>query len=358
MKNILLVMTGGTIGALGDAENKNRNVDGSRANRLIIENFRNSDSFCREDVQFHVEQVLETLSENITLDAWNVLLDFLRERDFREYDGVIVCHGTDTLAYTASLLALVLGDAGVPVFVVSSELPLNVEGANGNVNFRAAVELTALGICPGVYVPYCNPDGTTYLHEASCIRQCELYTNEFRSLRYRKLEWPLKASWVQRFCQEREIWAAGIEGRKERICLPRMLKPCVLKLEPYVGMDYSHVNLDGVSAVVHGTYHALTACVSEPDRRDSVLWFWERCRERGIVVLASPSHSRVGDYLSGTIMVEAGITGVYGMTPEMTYVKALLAFSAFEEPAEAIAWIRRDFRGEFAGRKGRYSRGT
>ena len=61
---------------------------------------------------------LSILSENLTVDHWNRLLDTLRPvlREGRAaYEGIILTHGTDTLAYTAALLDQLLAGTPLPV---------------------------------------------------------------------------------------------------------------------------------------------------------------------------------------------------------------------------------------------------
>ena len=112
----------------------------------------------------------------------------MKKYDFSKYDGVIILHGTDTLAYTASLLSILLAGISIPVFLVSSQLPIYKQEANGNDNFRTAVEHIVKGIRPNVYVAYRNDDsqnGKTisemYIHYASHLLQCPNHSSNFYS---------------------------------------------------------------------------------------------------------------------------------------------------------------------------------
>ena len=160
---ILLLLTGGTICSFGDEQGNRRDVDVQKAKALLLQYFEESDSPCAHQ-KFDVVTILNTLSENMTIPKWNELLRFFKKCDFSQYRGIVIAHGTDTLAYTASLLALALSKVEIPVFLVSSQLPLNQEGANGNENFRRSVELICAGIHSGVYVVYRNEDGRCFLH--------------------------------------------------------------------------------------------------------------------------------------------------------------------------------------------------
>jgi len=163
---ILVILTGGTICSSTD-EKGQRYSDAE--NVKIVGHFQNSDSPFSGKVKFDKEIPLDTLSENMTVSKWNTLLETLKAVKYGDYKGIIILHGTDTLAYTASLLAITLAGIPVPVCLVSSQLPLDKDGTNGHANFRAAAELILNGIAPNVYAVYRNSDGVIYVHYgASC----------------------------------------------------------------------------------------------------------------------------------------------------------------------------------------------
>ena len=170
-KKILIILTGGTICSFLN-EKGEQHSDTQKAEALIVHNFRNGQSKYRSesDVIFHTEKPLDVLSENMTVEMWQTLSDKIKTYDFSLYDGVIILHGTDTLAYTSSFLSILLAGIKIPVFMVSSQLPLYNENANGNANFRCAVEKIVEGITPNIYVVYRNDDTaekTMYIHLAS-----------------------------------------------------------------------------------------------------------------------------------------------------------------------------------------------
>ena len=181
MKNkILLILTGGTICSFADKSGEKK-PDTKKAEYLIKEIFKASDSPCK-GVKFDDKIPMSILSENMSPEHWNKLIEKLRGYNMENYKGVIILHGTDTLAYTSAMLSLVLAGLSVPVFMVSSQLPLTEENANGNDNFRVAVELIMKGIKPNVYVPYRNMSGDMFIHLGAHINQCPNFSNDFHSL--------------------------------------------------------------------------------------------------------------------------------------------------------------------------------
>ena len=105
---ILLIMTGGTIGSSFDGDSINVRSDGKSAvvDRSLSEH---------TDIQFDTVHPLNILSESITCDDFNILAKALFDVDDTKYDGVIVTAGSDSLAYLSSFVGLLLGDCPIPV---------------------------------------------------------------------------------------------------------------------------------------------------------------------------------------------------------------------------------------------------
>ena len=390
MNKILLVLTGGTICSFGDEDNLNRDVDVVKANRLIIDNFRNSDSIYR-DCEFETDIVLDVLSENMTVENWNVLIDYLRNKDTCGYSGIIITHGTDTLAYSASLISILLSDKDIPVFIVSSNMPLNMKEANGNANFRIAVESIGLKIAPLVYVPYRNSDGVMYLHNAAHLMQCVNYKDDFKS--YDMIKMPrnitkenvkyAEKSFLKNIIEYRQRCDNCNDNQSTHNCDEyndkesrhnydeyndnehrhncdnrfladlkhiKCLKKNVLFIKPYVGIDYSAFNLENIKAVVHSMYHSMTACTGENEdnpESDSILYLLDKCRSKNIAFITEPAKTDICKYVSSGKVLGAGAMPVYGMTSEMTYVKTLLAAAIYENPKDIYRFVNADLCGEF-----------
>ncbi len=360
---ILLLLTGGTICSFGDEQGNRRDVDIQKAKALLLQYFEESDSPCAHE-KFEVVTILNTLSENMTIPKWNELLRFLQKSDLSLYRGIVIAHGTDTLAYTSSLLALVLSKVDVPVFLVSSQLPLNQEGANGNENFRRSVELICAGIHPGVYVVYRNEDGRCLLHHGGHLVSSGDYSNDFYS---RDAICLTEALGTEKAVDNKYIRTVVQQDKRmeelnhDKICRQRNgngidlcrigeLKSDVLRLETYVGLNYEQISLkNGIRAVVHGLYHSATACIggtkAEQDSPYSLLPFLARCREARIPMVVTPCPEEAV-YASAVWMMEAGAIPVYGMTKEMVYVKTLLA-GALGYPYETwMSFLTEDVCGE------------
>ncbi len=332
MKKILLILTGGTICSTGDSDNLNRALDVDKAKTLLAENFASSGSIYAQQ-QFVTESVLSTLSENMTIECWNKLLKKLKEFNLGDYKGIVVAHGTDTLAYTACFLSLALSELDIPVFLVSSNLPLDTKGANGNVNFRQSVELICSGITAGTYVVYRNSDNNVYLHNAAHLRQCDNYTDDFFSADMKALK-----------------TVEGARGEKSKNCPIKLsdipsLRGGVMKITPYVGLDYSQIKINSSTRiVVHQLYHSETACTQEGEADFSTSYLIKQCESLGVDVIFTPVRDGKPVYESGEKL--KGIH-IYGLTPEMTYVKAVVATSLGYSGEQLSDFMKKNVCNEF-----------
>ncbi|MGE4214722.1 MAG: asparaginase domain-containing protein [Anaerotignaceae bacterium] len=340
MKKILLMLTGGTICSFINSHGF-KYADHKKAAPILLDNFKRNNTDGLE-VDFEVEWPLNILSENMTVNKWDILLKALSKVKWEDYKGIIITHGTDTLAYTASLLSIVLAGCKVPVFMVSSNFGLSDNRANGNQNFKAAVELIANGIVPNVYITYKNSDGITYLHKGAEITQCQNYTWNFYS----------------KNMVDYKVFNNSTETKISREMLLNQiecLKNNVLMVEPYVGIDYSAYNIDGKKAVIHGLFHSSTACVDITDdsnkiEHSSVLHMINMCKEKGIGFYISTFEKELLEeeamYSSTGVLRKHGAIPIVGMTKEVCYAKLMVACTLFTEKNEIAEFLKEEINAE------------
>lgn len=345
MKKILIVFTGGTICSFPSGADGKSRSDAKKMSSLLEERFASSDSYCREEVAFsHKFLKQDILSENMTVGTWSELLAVFRDEALGkgEYDGVIVLHGTDTLAYTASFLSIALAGLSVPVLLVSAQLNLQSEKTNGYENFRAAVELIAGGIAPNVYAVYRNlldsrhTKGPLLLHYGAHLLQSPNHSNNFHSYD----EITLSASPCVRHRGRR------FEGAPRYFEKIDAVSGGVLLLQPYTGLRYSDISLEGVRAIVHGTYHSESVCIGraadpdaekdrdlslsevlEADRPYSILTLLEKCEKKGIPLFLAPCNEESFTYGTTANALHKGAGAIADMTLEAAYAKAVVGVS-------------------------------
>jgi L-asparaginase len=317
MKNkILLIFTGGTICSFYNADNV-KSTDTSKAKSLIEENFRKKNN---TELTFEYEFPYDILSENVTVCHWNALLDTFRKCNTESYDGIIVLHGTDTLAYSANLLSVALSSYPLPVFLVSSPTPLADEGSFGNDNFDVAVKLILNGVLPNVYVPYKNSDGKTYVHLGKNMLQCKNFSDDF-----------FGGTELSDFKGEKNEGEYVLDKMKK-------LTPSVIKIDPYASLDYSRIKLSGIRAVVHGTYHSETLSMGNISRFSA-----RRLFSKKRVVFLAPCTKDTPDFSYDTTAtaLALGAVPVSSMSSDMVYVKALVGVSLGYRGNELKNFVKR-----------------
>ena len=134
-KRILLLTTGGTIASVpcGDGLVPQRSeVMEREINQL------------RTYYDIAVEDVLCLDSSNIRPAQWQEIAQRIYERR-EDFDGIVVSHGTDTMAYTASAVTFMLPGINLPVVFTGSQLPLQDMLSDGPDNLRTAFAMAASG---------------------------------------------------------------------------------------------------------------------------------------------------------------------------------------------------------------------
>ena len=134
-KHILLLTTGGTIACAPGGEGLEPQKSSIMEREL---------EQLRSYYDITVKDVICLDSSNITPEEWQLIARAIFENRL-DYDGVVVSHGTDTMAYTASAVTFLLPDIDRPVVFTGSQLPLTDMLSDGPANLRTAFAMAASG---------------------------------------------------------------------------------------------------------------------------------------------------------------------------------------------------------------------
>lgn len=344
MKNILVVFTGGTIGSIAtDGTIKTSDTTSFELIRQFQQHYEN-----HRQIHFDTLQPLQILSENLAPGAWKTIIEAIEVARPDQYDGIIITHGTDTLAYTACALSFYFNAARIPMLLVSSDYPLDNPKANGLENFICAVEFI-LQACPesgrrvnrtGVFVPYRNHQQTILLHQGTRLACSLQLSGDFFSVQGK--------SYLQFENRQFSLLNPPMQQTPtRRIPLKADFSDRILMIKPYPGLDYTRFNLDNVDAVLHDLYHSGTACASSQwGENYSLLEFIKRCEEQGITVYLAPAIKSADAYQSTQALIEQGAKIICNMSIEAAYVKLLLAYGNFDDKQEIMDFISADIAGE------------
>lgn len=135
--SILIIYTGGTIGMVKDSKTgvlKPFNFENLFEIIPTLKLFNyDIDSYCFDPLMD---------SSNMNPENWIQIVNVI-EKNYESYDGFVVLHGSDTMAYTASALSFMLQNLNKPVILTGSQLPLGVVRTDGRENILTAIEIAA-----------------------------------------------------------------------------------------------------------------------------------------------------------------------------------------------------------------------
>ena len=146
-KKILMLTTGGTVASANSGDGLSPQL---RGEQLL--------SFCPgilEQADVTIESVLSLDSSNMQPEHWTLLAERIVERR-RAYDGVVITHGTDTMAYTSSALSFMLRGIRIPVILTGSQSPIGEPGSDAPRNLIQAFYTAMDARFAGVYVVFCG----------------------------------------------------------------------------------------------------------------------------------------------------------------------------------------------------------
>lgn len=125
MKKILMIGTGGTIAS--------KQTDAGLKPGLTAEDVLSYIPAVKDVCQVETLQVLNLDSTNMTPAHWKNIVNAIEE-NYSKYDGFVVCHGTDTLAYTAAALSYMVQNSAKPIVVTGSQKPISKDVTDAKTN--------------------------------------------------------------------------------------------------------------------------------------------------------------------------------------------------------------------------------
>ena len=127
MKKILLIATGGTIASQAGAQGLVPEIAAEKLLKCVPEIY----GFCQPSAM----QLYNIDSTNVTPAHWIKLANAIAE-NYDKYDGFVVCHGTDTMSYTAAMISYMVQHSPKPIVFTGSQKPIDKEDTDARVNLR------------------------------------------------------------------------------------------------------------------------------------------------------------------------------------------------------------------------------
>lgn len=281
--------------------------------------------FESENLTFDTETPFSILSEEIGSHELVTLARCI-EKNAADYDGFIITHGTDSIAYTAAFLSYLFGDS-LPIAIVSSCAPLSSCHSNGRHNFAAALEYVRSGN-KGVAVPWYYQGAAVIHHGARLFRQLP-YDDLLQSLGDEVLfsvGGSLTGSWRENSGSGRLTSLLSLSDEQIMKGFGRVL---YLKALP----ESCYPPLCGdISAVLIESYHSGTVCADEKFSA-----FVKSAQRLDIPVFIAGTGGRAYEYETAQKFRAAGAIPLPKASPDAMYVKLCMAVSLGEDIAGIMA---------------------
>ena len=339
--SILLIYTGGTIGMKEDpAIQALRPFDFSQ---ILAEVPELGKFACRID-----SHTFEPLIDSSDIDPgnWITLAGIIEER-YDDYDGFVILHGTDTMAYSASALSFMIEGLTKPIIFTGSQLPIGVPRTDGKENLISAVEIAASK----------DADGHATVPEV-CIcfdnvlmrgnRTTKINSDNFRAFRSENLpplaEAGINIRYNNTLIRKPSDWTARPVFRKDLDT-----RVSILKIHPGITPQVASGILCGEDsrAVIIETYGAGNA----PSRG----WFLEivkKAAETGKILMnvtqCIAGSVNMDIYATGKCLKEAGVVNGHDSTTESALGKLFYLMGMTEDNDIVKKQLETDLRGEIS----------
>lgn len=303
-KKILIITTGGTLACVQDEKGL---VPGLSGNDILSYISDITDFY---DVDFF--ELFQLDSANIQPENWKKIAETVYAKH-KEYDGMVIFHGTDTMAYTSSALSFMLQNLPIPVVITGSQLSILNPLADAVENCRCAIHMAGIKI-PGVFLAFNRKVilGT----RASKVRTTSFHA--FESINY-----PYAG----------EINSRGLDIRRAYIPVPTGAcrletrleeKVFLIKLVPgFDGKVFQFLYEQGyrgliIEAFGMGGIPSMTSEVID-DLRDVI--------KKGMIVVVKSQcpyeSSNLSLYETGRTALDAGVFQAYDMSTEAVVTKVM-----------------------------------
>ncbi len=313
-KSILIIYTGGTIGMIKDSET---GVLSPFDFDQILDEVPELKRFGFNLSTISFSPIID--SSNLNPAVWIKLVKHIKD-NYKKFDGFVILHGTDTMAYSASALSFMLENLDKPVIFTGSQLPIGTLRTDGKENLISAIEIAATEkngqpLAPEVCVYFENK----LMRGNRTTKYNSEHFNAFESPNYPNLA---EAGINLKF----NYGAIHYSTNKKDLVIHTQLDTniVVLKIFPGINQEIIHtiLNLENVKAIILETYGSGNAPTEK--------WFLKEINnviKQGKIILnvtqCIAGSVDMTKYETGNELLKRGVISGYDITTEAAVAKLM-----------------------------------
>ncbi len=293
------------------------------------------------------EIVFSLYSENITQKHWTELAETVAKRIEQGVDGIVIAHGTDTMAYTSAALSFALQNLPVPLILVGAQRSSDRPSSDAATNLIGAVK--AAGEAPfaevGLAMHETVSDTAITIHRGTKVRKCHTSRRDtFKSIngfpiaKVKDLQVTMQTNQYQRRDPSKKLVLKP--NFSEKVALVKFYPG----LDPSIIDYYVEKGMKGILLEGSGLGHVSKVCF------DAI----KNAIDKGVVVALSSQciwgRVNMNVYDTGRDLLTFGVVPLDDVFPETGLVKLMWVLGQTSDVEEAKNLLKTNIAGEFSPR--------